>query len=122
MAKESNVTVGKIGEEIARDYLQKKGYKILEQNYRTKFGEIDLVAKDGKELVFVEVRTKTGEDFGTPEESLNYRKLQKIWLNARAYAAIHKWQGPCRIDAVCIVLRQAEHKVPERVDHYQGII
>ena len=67
------------------DKLEKKGYKIVEQNYRTKFAEIDLVAKQGKELVFVEVRTKRGELFGTPEESLNKKKLRKLWWNSQGY-------------------------------------
>ena len=69
--KEFNLQTGKIGEDIAKKYLEEKGYKIIEQNCRTRYGEIDLVAKDGRDLIFVEVRTKRGENFGTPEESLN---------------------------------------------------
>ena len=66
--KKHNLETGKIGEEIAKDYLEKKGYKIIEQNYKTKYGETDIIANCGKELVFVEVRTKIGENFGTPED------------------------------------------------------
>ena len=103
--------IGKIGEDMARDYLKNQGYRIIEQNYRTRYAEIDLVAehKPGffskKELVFVEVRTKAGENFGSPEDTLNWAKLKKVRQNARAYLAFKKWQGPARIDAVCIVLK-----------------
>jgi len=67
-----------MGERFAREYLEEKGYKIIEQNYKTKYAEIDLVARKGKELVFVEVRTKKGEDFGTPEETINNKKMRKV--------------------------------------------
>lgn len=110
--KEFNLATGKLGEEIARQYLEKKGYKIIEQNYRTKFGEIDLLARTGSDLVLVEVRTKRGEMFGTPEESINKKKLRKLWLNARVKRAT-------RVDAVCIVLKP--DNTVERLEHYENI-
>ena len=109
-----------MGESIAKEYLEKKGYNIIERNYRSKFAEIDLVAKSGKELVFVEVRTKKGEMFGTPEESLNDKKLKKVWFNAQAYANRIRWKGDCRIDAICVVLKP--NNEPERINHYINII
>ena len=118
--KELNLQTGRLGEKIARKFLEKKGYKILEQNYRTKFAEIDLVAKQGKELVFVEVRTKRGEMFGTPEESLDKRKLRKLWWNANSYTSRIRWQGPYRVDAVCIVLKQDNST--QRINHYENIV
>lgn len=111
--KQFNLTTGKLGEGIAREYLEKKGFEILAQNYKTKFGETDIIGKYGKELVFVEVRTKIGENFGSPEESLDKKKLRKLWLNARAGRAT-------RIDAVCIVLNN-NLKV-ERLNHYENIV
>ena len=117
---QSNLQTGKVGEEIAKKYLEEKGYKIVEQNYKTKYAEIDLVAKKGKELIFVEVRTKKGENYGTPEETIDKRKLRKIWGNARAYTAWKKWQGPYRVDAVCVVLRY--DNTMERINHYENII
>lgn len=118
--------VGKIGEGLARQYLEKQGYKILEQNYKTKYAEIDLVAEKSygffgkKSLVFVEVRTKIGENFGSPEDTLNKSKLRKVLHNALAYSAFKKWQGPSRIDAVCIVLKP-DLKV-SRLTHHENII
>ena len=112
--------VGKIGEEMAREFLENKGYKIIEQNYKTKYAEIDLVASKKNVLVFVEVRTKIGENFGAPEDTINKNKLRKILQNAKAYSAIKKWDGPCRIDAICIVLKP--DRTIERLNHYENIV
>lgn len=109
-----------MGEEIARKYLEKNGYKIIKQNYKTKYAEIDLVVKKGNEMVFVEVRAKKGENFGAPEETINKRKLRKLWGNAKAYAAWKKWQGSYRVDAVCVVLKP--NGEIGRLNHYQNII
>src|SRR3989344_4243903 len=112
MPKEFNLQTGKLGEEIAKEFLEKKGYGIIEQNHKTKYGEIDLLANYGKETVLIEVRTKIGEDFGTPEESLTKKKLRKLWFNAQAAKAT-------RIDAVCIVLKP--DLSAERINHYEHI-
>lgn len=118
--------MGKIGEDLARNYLEKEGYKILEQNYRTKYAEIDLVAekKSGifgqKKLVFVEVRTKVGENFGSPEDTINKAKLWKVLQNAKSYSAFKKWQGPERIDAICIVLKPDFSVL--RLTHHENIV
>src|SRR5438105_2881024 len=117
--------VGKMGEQLARKHLEGKGYQILHQNYKTKYAEIDLVAekKDGwfgkPKLVFVEVRTKVGEQFGSPEDTLNRAKLQKVLWNSNTYAAFQRWQGASRIDAICIVLK-ADLSV-ERLTHHENI-
>lgn len=112
--------VGKIGEEIAKRFLVKQGYEIIEQNYKTKYAEIDLIAKKGKDLVFIEVRTKIGENFGTPEETINKNKMRKLRGNAIAYVAAKKWVGFYRIDAICIILKP-DYSV-ERLNHYENII
>ena len=120
--------MGKIGEDLAKEYLEKHGYKILEQNYRTKYAEIDLVAEkpEGflrlgrRKLVFVEVRTKVGENFGTPEDTLNKEKLWKVLQNAKYYSAFKKWEGPERIDAICIVLNP--DFTISRLTHHENIV
>ena len=120
--------VGKIGEDLARVYLEKLGWRILEQNYKTKYAEIDLVAEKpanflgvGKPtLIFVEVRTKVGENFGTPEDTINKQKLWKVLQNSLSYSAFKNWQGSSRIDAVCIVLRK-DFSV-QRLTHHENII
>ena len=112
--------VGKIGEDMARKYLEDKGYEILEQNYKTKYSEIDLVAKKHGELVFVEVRTKVGENFGTPEDTLKNKKMGKVRFNALSYVAFKKWAGPVKIDAICIVLKPDFSVL--RLNHYENIV
>ena len=116
--------VGKIGENLARKYLEDNGYKILEQNYKTKYAEIDLIAEKsagffGKStLVFVEVRSKTGEQFGTPEETLNYNKLNRLVRAAFCYMA--RYPGKAyRLDAVCVVF-DPSGKIT-RLTHHENI-
>ena len=116
----SNLQTGKMGEEIARRYLEKNGYKIIDQNYKTKYAEIDLIAKKKGEIIFIEVRTKKEVNFGTPEETINKRKLRKLRGNAKAYVAWKKWQGYYRIDAVCVVLKP--NGEIDRLNHYQNIV
>jgi putative endonuclease len=112
--------VGKIGEKLAREFLEKQGYKILEQNYKTKYAEIDLVTENQKKLIFVEVRTKVGEQFGSPEDTLDRKKLWKVLQNAKFYSGFTGWQGPERIDAVCIVLNP-DFSI-DRLTHHENIV
>lgn len=81
----NNVQKGKLGEEIAQKYLISKGGKILEKNYRTKIGEIDLIVKLNGELVFVEVKSRSNINYGYPSESVNYNKRRKIVNVAKFY-------------------------------------
>ena len=119
-ARNSRLATGQIGEEIARKYLEKKGYKIIEKDFKTKYAEVDLAGIKDNELVIFEVRTKRGEMFGSPEDTLNRKKLGKVWLGARILAAAKKWQGPLRIDAVCLVLGEGNDAL--RINHYENII
>lgn len=118
--KNFNLKTARLGEKIAREYLEKKGYKIVEQNYQTKFAEIDLIAKKGKEIIFIEVRTKKEGNFAFPEESLNQRKLKKLYFNAHLYISRIGWSGAFRIDALCILLGR-ENSI-KRITHYQNIV
>ncbi|MCH8244347.1 YraN family protein [Patescibacteria group bacterium] len=113
-------TIGKEGEEIAKKYLESKGYKIIEQNYRTKRAEIDIITKHKNKLVFVEVRTKHHEQFGTPEDTINYQKRKRLQKNAAAYVHRKRYKGPYRIDAVCLVIDKNEGL--RRINHYENIV
>ena len=81
----NNIEKGKLGEEIALKYIISKGGKIIEKNYRTKMGEIDLIAKLNGELVFVEVKSRSNINYGYPSEAVNYKKKRKITNVAKYY-------------------------------------
>jgi putative endonuclease len=92
------------GEELAARYLQKLGYKIIERNFTTRMGEIDIVAKDGDCWVFVEVKTRENAFYGLPRESVEKRKQRKYSLLATYYIKQHKLSGqPARFDVVDIL-------------------
>ncbi|MFA6528232.1 MAG: YraN family protein, partial [Candidatus Gracilibacteria bacterium] len=74
------------GEDIAQGFLQSKGYEILERNFRaSQFGEVDIICRDGNEIVFVEVKMRSGGGFGEPEDAVDARKLAKIARVAEVY-------------------------------------
>lgn len=115
-------TIGQLGEAMAQEYLKKQGYKIVVRNYRTKRGEIDIIAEKRGCLVFVEVRAKVGEQFGSPEDTLTHEKKRRLLWNAKAYVGSKKHKGPYRIDAVCIVLRGDGTTLPQRFSHHESIM
>lgn len=121
--KSANYETGKLGEDIARKFLLSKNYTIITSNFKTKFGEIDLVASKNHILIFVEVKLKIGEDFGRPEEMINKRKLLQVQNTAVSFLQKYPLDktncDSYRIDAVCVVL--AANKEIERIDHYENI-
>ncbi len=84
---------GKEGEEIAARFLKSKGYRILERNYRTRFGEIDIIARKKKNIVFVEVKTRTSDEFGSPSEAVNRKKLAKLTSVASQFIQENRFEG-----------------------------
>ncbi len=83
----SSRKIGAIGEELARHHLEAKRYRIWASNYRCRWGEIDLIARDGQEWVFVEVRTRRSGAYGGPEESLTETKARRLILAAQDFLA-----------------------------------
>jgi putative endonuclease len=94
--------LGKEGEAIAVRFLKKNGYRIIQKNYRTPIGEIDIIARDGKTLVFVEVKARESIRYGLPFESVNSRKRKKIMNVATLYLKRFRDVPPCRFDVVSI--------------------
>ena len=120
--KRDNIKKGMIGQEAAVKYLKKKGYKIVEVNYRTRYGEIDIIATLGTEprLVFIEVKTKTGEQFGEPWEMVDKWKLGRIKRMAVMYLKKNELGEPlCRIDVIGVWLRIDE--TVEKLKHWQNV-
>lgn len=117
--KQLNRQKGTSGEERAEEFLRKNGYKIIDKNNFTKFGEIDLIVAKDDILVFVEVKLKSTEDFGTPEEMIDLKKLTQIKRMAEMYLLNHpeiaRKFTRYQIDAVCIVEETG------RLTHYENI-
>lgn len=92
-------------ERKAAQYLETLGYEVVERNFRCKAGEIDIIAKDGRYLVFVEVKYRTDARMGEPLEAVDYRKQRKISKAASYYCLIHAipQQQPCRFDAAAYI-------------------
>jgi putative endonuclease len=96
-------TTGKLGEKIAAEFLQNKGYEIIDRNYRCPEGEIDIIASRHDTLVFVEVKTRSNRQFGTPEESITQTKMQKLRASAESFLLQHENMSEnWRIDVVAI--------------------
>ena len=80
--------LGERGEALAWNFLRKQGYSLLEKNYRTRFGELDVIARKGGVLVFLEVKTRRDHTFGVPAESVDWKKRQKLIRVAEAYLQV----------------------------------
>ncbi len=94
---------GALGEKIALDFLIERNFSIIERNFRCREGEIDIIARDGDYLVFVEVRAKTSPNMGTPEESITPAKGQRLVTLAQTYIQLHEnLPAQWRIDIVAI--------------------
>lgn len=115
--KKDNKKIGQLGEETALRFLQKKGYQVLERNWGNKWGEIDLICQKDKTIIFVEVKTKVGTSFGSPEEMVNQKKLAQIQKTAFLYFKAQNYSQ--QIDVVAIVL-DASLKLL-RINHYEAV-
>ena len=91
---------GAHAEQLAAQYLQHQGLKLIVQNYRSRFGEIDLIMQDGTTLVFIEVRLRRNADFGGAAASIDAHKQQRLIRTAHQYLAGFARTPPCRFDPV----------------------
>lgn len=109
---EEKLSLGRLGEEKALSFLKKKGYRILAQNYRCQAGEIDIIARDGKLMAFVEVKTRTSLRYGSPFLAVDLRKQKKIARTAARYLK-EKGAGQrnCRFDVVGVTLLEEGEEV-----------
>lgn len=123
--KKEEKSLGQIGEDAAAKYLKKKGYKIIERNFKNKtgrqVGEIDIVAKKNKEIVFVEVKTRILEEKTLlPEENITSRKLKRLARAANIYIKIKKlWDCPFHFDAISVLYDDENKKA--QVRHLENI-
>ena len=100
------IRTGKQGEDLAVAHLAENGYRILQRNYRSVFGEIDIVAEEGDTLVFVEVKSRRSEAYGDPQLAVGSKKQRKISRVAMSYLSEKGWnRRPARFDIVAVKLR-----------------
>lgn len=96
--------LGQIGETIAVSYLRERDYKIIERNFRTQTGEVDIICKKDKVYIFVEVKTRSSQLFGYPEEALTQDKLARLEQLAQEYCEHIRFNGEWRIEAISIII------------------
>ena len=113
--------MGFFGENLAASFLRKKGFKILERNFKARYGELDIIALEGDTLVFIEVKTRIGNHFGAPEEAITPWKLRELVKTAQFYSSLHpELPQRLRIDGVGIVLSPETHAM-RSLSHTQNI-
>ncbi len=115
--KTFNRKTGTFAEEKAVLYLRQNGFRILECNFQNKFGELDIIVEKDGILVFVEVKAKIGDDFGSPEEMVGKGKLQRVRNMATVY--MNGENRRCRIDVIAVVLNT--DKSVRRLTHYENV-
>lgn len=108
--KELNKVLGVSGETLACNYLKKKGYKLIERNYKNKIGEIDIIASKKNMIVFVEVKTRETTMFGNPSEAVDYHKQNKIHKVSKRFLQENKLTDvPCSFDVIEVVGDKINH-------------
>ncbi|MEW5785849.1 MAG: YraN family protein [Bacillota bacterium] len=114
--------IGQSGEKAALEYLNSRGFRIIQLNYRCPLGEVDIVARERETIVFVEVRTRTGGAMGRASESITRNKEKKLKRTALYYLQKeHGREMPCRIDCVAIEM-DPENLTVLNIEHFRGIL
>ena len=119
-----NKNLGDFGESFAVDFLLENGYAILERNYKTKAGEIDIIASIGNTLVFVEVKTRSSEKYGQPSEAVDYKKRKHMLSASEEYYSEAMPYSEIRFDVIEIIANQLSdgEVVLHRLNHIEGVI
>jgi putative endonuclease len=121
MKPERRRSLGRVGESIAGTFLNNKGYIILERNWRTPYGEIDMVARQSESIVFVEVKTRSSKSLGPPEISITPRKAEHMRSSAEYYIQQHpETNADWRIDLITIQLQPDDS--PAIIDHFENVL
>lgn len=114
VAKSQHCALGKAGEDLACEELRRRGYAVLDRRYRTRSGELDIVARDGPTLVFVEVKTRVSQRYGSPFEALTPAKCRQVAAMAADYLVRRRPSArACRFDVVAVTFDQYGRPVIE---------
>jgi putative endonuclease len=111
-------SIGTEGEDAAVAFLKKKGYRILHRNYHTPLGELDIIAKDDKTIVFIEVKTRSNNTFGQPFEAVTNKKQVKLKHLALFFLKHHNINCPARFDVVSILQCGTEYEVSHIINAF----
>ena len=112
MGSDGRQTLGKVGEDLACEELVRRGYAILERRYRTRYGEIDIIARIKDTVVFVEVKTRTGAQYGGGLAAVTPRKQQQIVRVAPDWLMRRRWSDrPCRFDVVTVDFDEGQPRI-----------
>lgn len=104
--------IGKQGEDLVEKYLIKKGYKILDRNFSCKRGEIDIIAFYKKQIIFIEIKSRTNKKYGLPSEAVNKRKLEKIYKTAEYYLYCRNLENEnIRIDVIEVYINEKRYYI-----------
>ncbi len=107
----NNVSIGKRGEELARRYFNQRGYDVADQNFRTRYGEIDLILRKNKSYRFVEVKFRRTLEYGLPQESVIRKKQRKIHNTALAWLKLHYLPLDCDLHFDVLAISEASGKI-----------
>lgn len=113
-----HLTLGKTGEDIAAKYLQERGYFILHRNWRSGHKELDIVARDGEELVIVEVKTRRNDLYGNPEDAIDDRKIRKIVSATDSYVRKYRVDLSIRFDIITIIGQEEPYQIEHIEDAF----
>lgn len=111
--------LGRKGEDLAAKYLKKKGFEIISRNYRAPSGEVDIIARDGDTVVFVEVKTRADDSFANPYESVGEKKKARIRYAALHYLSRMKEDVPSRFDVLSITLAGGHQTIEHIEDAFE---
>lgn len=115
-------TIGQFGEKKAQNYLKRRGYRILECNFRTRGGELDIIAKDRECIVFVEVKTRTNSAYGNPADAVSVFKQKNMMTAAKYYLSRRGFDLECRFDVIEVRLAKKWWGFYTTVNHYKNVI
>jgi putative endonuclease len=113
-----NKEKGEEGEKIAAEYLTDKGFVMIKKNWRFHYSEVDIIAKDGNDLVFVEVKLRTYDTFGYPESFVTNHKMKKLAEAADGYRQLFSYEGELRFDVISIIKNQYKTEIEHFKDAF----
>jgi putative endonuclease len=112
-------SLGAWGEAVAAEYLSSLGYEVVARNVRTSYGEIDLIVRKPEQIIFVEVKARSSQEFGHPEEAVTASKQQHMLDAAQSYLQEHELEGDWRVDVISVLRHKGQ---PPEIVHFENAL